>query len=126
MAPPGFARERGLEAARQADFATPNAFRERSVEMDTVDAVAREAEGRLAVAVSTGGARGKLPGRLGDRPLPGAVLRRDHQAEAVEPTMRRGLQCVRVTRSLNRVIGTLRIASRLLPDRHSQKCDEVS
>ncbi|MDQ6771705.1 MAG: isoaspartyl peptidase/L-asparaginase family protein [Candidatus Dormibacteraeota bacterium] len=67
-----FASEHGLQPARQADFATPNAFRERGLEMDTVGAVARDDQGGLAVAVSTGGMRGKLPGRLGDTPVPGA------------------------------------------------------
>jgi beta-aspartyl-peptidase (threonine type) len=34
--------------------------------------VARDSEGHLAVAVSTGGRTGKLPGRIGDSPIPGA------------------------------------------------------
>jgi isoaspartyl peptidase/L-asparaginase-like protein (Ntn-hydrolase superfamily) len=38
----------------------------------TVGAVARDAEGRLAAATSTGGMRGQLPGRVGDSPLFGA------------------------------------------------------
>jgi beta-aspartyl-peptidase (threonine type) len=37
----------------------------------TVGAVALDAEGRLAAATSTGGTFGKLPGRVGDTPLPG-------------------------------------------------------
>jgi len=39
---------------------------------DTVGAVALDAAGNVAVAVSTGGVRGKLAGRVGDSPLPGA------------------------------------------------------
>lgn len=39
---------------------------------DTVGAVALDAEGRLASAVSTGGIKGKMPGRVGDSPIPGA------------------------------------------------------
>ena len=39
---------------------------------DTVGAVAIDAEGRLAVAVTTGGIWLKMPGRIGDSPLPGA------------------------------------------------------
>jgi beta-aspartyl-peptidase (threonine type) len=39
---------------------------------DTVGAVAVDAEGRLAAAVSTGGTTFKLPGRIGDSPIPGA------------------------------------------------------
>ncbi|HEX9792413.1 MAG TPA: isoaspartyl peptidase/L-asparaginase [Planctomycetota bacterium] len=37
----------------------------------TVGAVARDAQGRLAAATSTGGAMGKPPGRVGDSPLIG-------------------------------------------------------
>ena len=38
----------------------------------TVGAVARDAQGRLAAATSTGGTLGKLPGRVGDTPILGA------------------------------------------------------
>lgn len=38
----------------------------------TVGAVARDAQGRLAAATSTGGTFLKLPGRVGDTPIPGA------------------------------------------------------
>lgn len=38
----------------------------------TIGAVARDASGRLAAATSTGGLRGKLPGRVGDTPVIGA------------------------------------------------------
>ncbi len=38
----------------------------------TVGAVARDAEGHLAAATSTGGMQGKLPGRVGDSPIIGA------------------------------------------------------
>lgn len=40
-------------------------------DMDTVGAVAVDAEGHVAVATSTGGICGKLVGRVGDSPLPG-------------------------------------------------------
>ena len=39
---------------------------------DTVGAVAIDSEGRLAAAVTTGGIWLKMPGRVGDSPLPGA------------------------------------------------------
>jgi beta-aspartyl-peptidase (threonine type) len=41
---------------------------------DTVGAVARDADGRLAAATSTGGILGKLAGRIGDSPIAGAGL----------------------------------------------------
>ncbi|HET9410267.1 MAG TPA: isoaspartyl peptidase/L-asparaginase, partial [Candidatus Dormibacteraeota bacterium] len=50
---------------------------------DTVGAVARDAGGHLAVAVSTGGITGKLPGRIGDSPIPGAGLYADDRFGAV-------------------------------------------
>lgn len=40
--------------------------------LDTVGAVARDRYGRFAVANSTGGYAGKLPGRIGDTPIFGA------------------------------------------------------
>lgn len=39
---------------------------------DTVGAVALDERGRIAAATSTGGTRGKLPGRVGDSPIFGA------------------------------------------------------
>ena len=47
----------------------PNIFLHR---FGTVGAVARDSEGHLAAATSTGGMQGKLPGRVGDSPLIGA------------------------------------------------------
>ncbi|MEM1812019.1 MAG: isoaspartyl peptidase/L-asparaginase, partial [Candidatus Nezhaarchaeales archaeon] len=44
----------------------------RGLSNDTVGAIALDAEGRLASAVSTGGIKGKMPGRVGDSPIPGA------------------------------------------------------
>lgn len=70
-----YARDHGVELTDPVTFATDRQRRnlERMlVEADTVGAVARDAEGHVAVAVSTGGMTGKLPGRLGDTPLTGA------------------------------------------------------
>src|SRR5205823_8797075 len=50
---------------------------------DTVGAVARDSEGHHAVAVSTGGIKGKLPGRIGDSPIPGAGFYADDRFGAV-------------------------------------------
>lgn len=43
-----------------------------SISDDTVGAVALDESNRLASAVSTGGIKGKMPGRVGDSPIPGA------------------------------------------------------
>lgn len=42
------------------------------IEGDTVGAVALDNEGNLVAGTSTGGISGKLPGRVGDSPIPGA------------------------------------------------------
>lgn len=55
---------------------------------DTVGAVARDAEGNLAAATSTGGTRAKLPGRVGDSPLIGAGAYADNLNAAVSATGR--------------------------------------
>ncbi len=46
----------------------------------TIGAVARDIEGRLAAATSTGGLHGKLPGRVGDTPIIGAGCWADQRA----------------------------------------------
>jgi len=59
-------------------------FEEKSSEiLGTVGAVACDFEGNLAVAVSTGGIRIKLEGRVGDSPLPGAGFYANSEAAAV-------------------------------------------
>jgi beta-aspartyl-peptidase (threonine type) len=61
----------GTEALRAMSSATGQAHDD-SGQHDTVGAVAMDAQGRTAVAVSTGGIWLKLPGRVGDSPIPGA------------------------------------------------------
>jgi beta-aspartyl-peptidase (threonine type) len=53
----------------QAALSGPHIFSHR---FGTVGAVARDAQGHLAAATSTGGMQGKLPGRVGDSPIIGA------------------------------------------------------
>lgn len=78
-----FAREHGLEMADPAIFITDRK-RQRLLEgADTVGAVARDGDGHLAVAVSTGGRNGKLPGRIGDSPIAGAGFYADDRFGAV-------------------------------------------
>lgn len=69
-----FARDHGVEMCDPGIFVTDRKRQELEEGGDTVGAVARDAEGRIAVAVSTGGIKGKLPGRIGDSPIPGAGI----------------------------------------------------
>ncbi|MGH7903413.1 MAG: isoaspartyl peptidase/L-asparaginase family protein [Candidatus Dormibacteraceae bacterium] len=78
-----FAREAGLEMCENSLFVTPRAReRWRARLSDTVGAVAADGEGHVAVAVSTGGVEGKLPGRVGDSPIPGAGFYADDRLGA--------------------------------------------
>jgi beta-aspartyl-peptidase (threonine type) len=80
-----FAREAGLDTAPEAWFRT--AERRRAFERGgTVGAVARDANGRLAAATSTGGTGGKHPGRVGDSPIIGAGTWADDATVAVSCT----------------------------------------
>jgi len=78
-----FAREHGLEMADPSIFITDRKRQELMEGADTVGAVARDAGGHLAVAVSTGGIKGKLPGRIGDSPIAGAGFYADDRFGAV-------------------------------------------
>ena len=53
---------------------------------DTVGAVALDASGALAAAVSTGGTAGKMPGRVGDSPLIGCGGYADNELGAAAST----------------------------------------
>lgn len=73
LAGPGalrFAREIGAELCGTAELRTSDAATEEAAH-DTVGAVARDAEGNLAAATSTGGLDGQRPGRVADSPMPG-------------------------------------------------------
>ncbi len=77
-----FACEQGLPSVEPAALITPRerarlATRRAEGPADTVGAVALDGEGRIAVAGSTGGTLGKIPGRVGDTPQVGAGLYAD-------------------------------------------------
>ncbi|XP_071452475.1 isoaspartyl peptidase/L-asparaginase isoform X2 [Hetaerina americana] len=55
-------------------------------EVGTVGAVAIDSNGHLAMATSTGGTCGKMPGRVGDTPIPGSGGYCDDSAGAVSAT----------------------------------------
>jgi beta-aspartyl-peptidase (threonine type) len=68
-----FALEEGVETCDPSVFVTSRQRRSwATAGGDTVGAVARDARGQVAVAVSTGGTYGKHPGRVGDSPIVGA------------------------------------------------------
>jgi beta-aspartyl-peptidase (threonine type) len=94
-----FARAKGFEMIDPAWFATPERrrqleeFKARKVswfdidlKYGTVGAVARDAEGHVAAATSTGGLTGKRWGRIGDSPVIGAGTYADDRACAVSAT----------------------------------------
>jgi beta-aspartyl-peptidase (threonine type) len=71
----------GLEGTPPPDAASTD-----SAAFGTVGAVARDANGRLAAATSTGGLTNKLPGRIGDSPVPGAGTYADNRSVAISCT----------------------------------------
>ena len=74
------------EAALDHAVPVPDAPLDESRKFGTVGAVARDAHGRLAAAVSTGGMTNKRPGRVGDSPLVGAGLYANDASCAVSAT----------------------------------------
>ncbi len=73
-----FAEAQGMEAVADADAWFTRAGQGEDnhppgrLQHGTVGCVVLDREGRLAAATSTGGVFGKMPGRLGDTPVPGA------------------------------------------------------
>ncbi len=80
-----FARSHGVETCDPATFIVDRRRQQHGDEgqADTVGAVARDSDGHLAVAVSTGGVHNKWPGRIGDSPIPGAGIFADDRYGAV-------------------------------------------
>lgn len=78
-----FARSHGVETCDPSIFVIDRERQQHGFEGDTVGAVARDSEGHLAVAVSTGGVHNKWPGRIGDSPIPGAGIFADDRYGAV-------------------------------------------
>ena len=89
-----FARDHGLTPVPPAQLVTQRALERWHRERDagwprrpgTIGAVAVDAAGHVAAATSTGGISGKLPGRVGDTPLPGAGTYADDAAGAASAT----------------------------------------
>jgi beta-aspartyl-peptidase (threonine type) len=85
-----YARQAGLDTAPEAWFRTEErrqAFERGDNERGgTVGAVARDAQGGMAAATSTGGSSGKHPGRVGDSPLVAAGTWADDATAAISCT----------------------------------------
>jgi beta-aspartyl-peptidase (threonine type) len=92
-----FARRLGFEPTTHEAMTTDRARRKwedfrkgslapGSVPTGTVGAVARDAQGNLAAATSTGGILGKKSGRVGDSPIVGAGTFADDEAGAASAT----------------------------------------
>ena len=89
-------REHGVAFAEPAYFCSEERWRElrealavgrgEASQYGTVGAVARDGEGNLAAATSTGGMTGKTPGRVGDSPIIGAGTYADNATCAVSAT----------------------------------------
>ncbi|GMW00089.1 MAG: hypothetical protein AMXMBFR84_12270 [Candidatus Hydrogenedentota bacterium] len=67
-----FAEEQGFRAVANEDLVAVPSQTGFPPPGDTVGAVALDGQGRMAAATSTGGIRGKWPGRVGDSPLFGS------------------------------------------------------
>lgn len=81
-APPA-PKQSDLAALQSLSATSPYIF---SHKFGTVGAVARDDQGHLAAATSTGGMQGKLPGRVGDSPILGAGTYANDQGCAVSGT----------------------------------------
>lgn len=101
-----FAQQQGMERVDNALFSTDERYQQllmaraqgevsldhdappldESRKMGTVGAVARDKNGNLAAATSTGGMTNKLPGRVGDSPLVGAGCYANNASVAVSCT----------------------------------------
>ncbi len=96
LAGPGaedFARARGFAEITNQELITERRREQYNIgasnqagEQDTVGALALDAEGNLAAANSTGGVAFKLPGRIGDSPIPGAGFYANNHLGAVATT----------------------------------------
>jgi isoaspartyl peptidase/L-asparaginase-like protein (Ntn-hydrolase superfamily) len=75
-----------LELAKQRERGAASGAESAAERHGTVGAVARDSEGRLAAATSTGGQTNKMPGRIGDSPIIGAGTYADDRYCAVSGT----------------------------------------
>ncbi|MDU6684683.1 MAG: beta-aspartyl-peptidase [Enterobacteriaceae bacterium] len=84
--PERYAQLLAARAAGQTSLDHGGAPLDETKKMGTVGAVALDKQGNLAAATSTGGMTNKLPGRVGDSPLPGAGCYANNASVAVSCT----------------------------------------
>ena len=77
-----FARHAGISTCPPETLIVPEQKRRWAEKHGTVGCVARDQAGKLAAGTSTGGIFDKLPGRVGDSPLPGCGTYADDTAAA--------------------------------------------
>jgi len=78
-----FAQAAGLELCRpEALLGPPPAAAKNQGGHDTVGCIVRDRAGNVAAGTSTGGLPGKVPGRIGDSPIPGCGLFADNAVGA--------------------------------------------
>jgi beta-aspartyl-peptidase (threonine type) len=85
FAPPGYFDTEPRRRALQG-FLRGQGLDDQARRHGTVGAVARDRDGNLAAATSTGGMTGKEPGRIGDSPIIGAGTFADNHSCAVSAT----------------------------------------
>jgi beta-aspartyl-peptidase (threonine type) len=85
FAPPGYFDTESRRHALQ-EFLRGRGLDDQSRRHGTVGAAARDRDGNLAAATSTGGMTGKEPGRIGDSPIIGAGTFADNGSCAVSAT----------------------------------------
>lgn len=100
-----FALEEGMSLIHPKSLLTERQIKGAHATEDTIGAVALDSHGNIAVAVSTGGVRGKRPGRVGDTPIAGAGGYADNKFGGASATglgegIMRSLLCFRAVEGL--------------------------
>ena len=119
-------RERQRYAQHRAEAAVDSSesFLPQNAPSDTVGAVVRDTEGRLAAATSTGGTPFKWPGRVGDSPLPGAGYYATEDAAACATGWGEAIAghslCVRAVDAVSAGDAPQAVAERLLTSMHDR------
>ncbi len=90
-----FAREIGFPECSPASLIVEHERKRWAEKHGTVGCVVLDANGKIAVATSTGGIFNKLPGRIGDSPLPGCGTYADHRG---------GVSCTGLGEAIIRVV----------------------